>query len=299
VTVCEIAGWRGQKVKNAIRGLWLLATVFLLLNQQGQAAEKGLFWQMESPTGQVSYLFGTMHTDDNRVTNFSPSVMQALKNVDTFMLEVADAPPANLLQLPQGSLKQYLSEAELDQVAKLADIHVMPMEMALKMKPWLLAVLFDLPKPQTPFAQDLLLKAKAEELDKQVLGLENPQEHFGVMDHLTTEEQLQMLRAVLKRTQKQKESDFEQLMKAYLAGDAEQVANMDDAMTRGVLPAGLWQRMRVKLLDERNVLMAARSLDRAKQGKVFIAVGAAHLAGKDGLIQAFRQAGFKLTPLKK
>lgn len=277
----------------------LLTTVFLLLSQQAVAAEKGLFWQLESPSGQVSYLFGTMHTDDNRVTDFAPSVIQALKNVDTFMLEVADAPPANLLQLPQGSLKQYLSETELEQVARLADIHVMPMEMVLRMKPWLLAVLFDLPKPQTPFAQDLLLKAKAEELDKRVLGLESPQEHFGVMDNLTIEEQLQMLRAVLKRSQKQKESDFERLMKAYLAGDAEQVANMDDAMTQGVLPEALWQRMRVKLLDERNVLMAERSLEQAKQGRVFIAVGAAHLAGKDGLINAFRQAGFKLTPLKK
>lgn len=285
---------------NAMRWLWLLfTTVFLLLSQQAGAAEKGLFWQLESPSGQVSYLFGTMHTDDNRVTNFSPSVIQALKNVDTFMLEVADAPPASLLQLPQGNLKQYLSETELEQVARLADMHVMPMEMVLRMKPWLLAVLFDLPKPQTPFAQDLLLKAKAEELDKRVLGLESPQEHFGVMDHLTTEEQLQMLRAVLKRSQKQKENDFERLMKAYLSGDSEQVANMDDAMTQGVLPSALWQRMRVKLLDERNVLMAERSLEQAKQGRVFIAVGAAHLAGKDGLIQAFRQAGFKLTPLKK
>lgn len=286
-------------MNSAIRGLWLLVTAFLLLSQHGYAAEKGLFWQMESPDGKISYLFGTMHTDDNRVTEFSPTVIQALKNTETFMLEVADAPPASLLQLPQGNLKQYLTEAELDQVAKLADIHVMPMDMALKMKPWLLAVLFDLPKPQTPFAQDLLLKAKAEELDKRVLGLESPQEHFGVMDHLTTEEQLQMLRAVLKRSQKQKERDFEQLMKAYLAGDAEQVANMDDAMTRGVIPDALWQRMRVKLLDERNVLMATRSLEQAKQGRVFIAVGAAHLAGKNGLIQAFKQAGFKLTPLKK
>lgn len=286
-------------MNSAIRGLWLLVTAFLLLSQHVYAAEKGLFWQMESPDGKISYLFGTMHTDDNRVTEFSPTVIQALKNADTFMLEVADAPPASLLQLAQGNLKQYLTEAELDQVARLADIHVMPMDMALKMKPWLLAVLFDLPKPQTPFAQDLLLKAKAEELDKRVLGLESPQEHFGVMDNLTTEEQLQMLRAVLKRSQKQKERDFEQLMKAYLAGDAEQVANMDDAMTRGVIPDALWQRMRVKLLDERNVLMAARSLEQAKQGRVFIAVGAAHLAGKNGLIQAFRQAGFKLTPLKK
>ncbi|WP_200937003.1 TraB/GumN family protein [Methylophilus sp. Leaf414] len=282
-----------------MRCFWLLATVFLLFSQQGNTAEKSLFWQLESPEGQVSYLFGTIHTDDNRVTSFSPLVLQALKSVDTFMLEVADEPAAKLLQLPQGDLKQYLSEAELDQVAQLADVHVMPLDRVLKMKPWLLAVLFDLPKPQTPFAQDFLLKAKAEEMDKRVVGLENPQEHFGVMDSLTLDEQLLMLHAVLKRTQKQKEKDFEQLMKAYLAGNPDQVANMDDEMTRGVLPAEVWQRMRVKLLDERNVKMAERGLEQAKQGRVFIAVGAAHLAGKTGLIQAFKQAGFKLTPLKK
>jgi len=291
--------WMNKAMKCLTRGLWLCAAVFLWLGQQACAAEKSLFWQLESPAGQVSYLFGTMHTDDNRVTDFSPAVVQALKQVDAFMLEVADAPPASLLQLPQGSLKQYLSEAELDKVASLADMHVMPMERVLKMKPWLLAVMFDLPKPQTPFAQDFLLKAKAEELDKQVLGLESAQEHFGVMDGMTLDEQLLMLCAVLKRSQKQKEGDFERLMKAYLAGDAEQVANMDDAMTRGILPAALWQRMRVKLLDERNVVMAARSIDQARQRPVFIAVGAAHLAGQNGLLQAFKQAGFKLTPLKK
>ncbi|MFQ6333430.1 TraB/GumN family protein [Methylophilus sp. 3sh_L] len=282
-----------------MRSARLFALFLLIVTPLLQAAEKGLFWQLQAPNGQVSYLFGTMHTDDNRVTNFSPTVIQALKNVNMFMLEVADAPPVSLLQMPDGNLKQLLSEAELQQVAALADMHVIPMDAVLKMKPWLLAVMFDLPKPQTPFAQDLLLKAKAEEFDKRIVGLESAQAHFGVMDSLSTDEQLLMLRAVLKRSQKQKEQDFERLMKAYLAGDAQQVANMDDDMTRGILPAALWQRMRVKLLDERNVVMAERSIEQARQGSVFIAVGAAHLAGKNGLLEAFRQAGFKLTALKK
>lgn len=282
-----------------MRSVRLFALCLLIVTPLLQAAEKGLFWQLEAPNGQVSYLFGTMHTDDNRVTNFSAPVIQALKNVNMFMLEVAEAPPVSLLQMPEGNLKQLLSEAELQQVGALADMHVIPMDAVVKMKPWLLAVMFDLPKPQTPFAQDLLLKAKAEEFDKRIVGLESAQAHFGVMDSLSMDEQLLMLRAVLKRSQKQKEQDFERLMKAYLAGDAEQVANMDDAMTRGILPAALWQRMRVKLLDERNVVMAERSLEQARQGRVFIAVGAAHLAGKNGLLQAFRQAGFKVTAIKK
>jgi uncharacterized protein len=286
------------KVRECLRIFWLLV-VLLLCTHDVLSAEKGLFWQLESPSGQVSYLFGTMHTDDNRVTNFSAPVIQVLKKVNMFMLEVAEAPPVSLLQMPEGNLKLLLSEAELQQVAALADMHVIPMNAVVKMKPWLLAVMFDLPKPQTPFAQDLLLKAKAEEFDKRIVGLESAQAHFGVMDSLSMDEQLLMLRAVLKRSQKQKEQDFERLMKAYLAGDADQVANMDDAMTRGILPAALWQRMRVKLLDERNVVMAERSLEQARQGSVFIAVGAAHLAGKNGLLQAFRQAGFKVTAIKK
>jgi uncharacterized protein len=281
---------------HAIVG-WIL--IGLLWSLPGAAAEKSLFWQLESPAGQVSYLFGTMHTDDNRVTDFPPVVINALKNVDTFMLEVAETPKAELLRMPQGDLKQMLSEAELNQVALLADKHVMPLSTVLQMKPWLLAVVFDLPKPQTPFAQDFLLRAKAEELDKNILGLETPQAHFAVMDSLTMDEQLLMLRDVLKRSEAQKEKDFERLMRAYLSGDAERVAHIDETLTGGILPPALWQRLRVKLLDERNVGMAARGIAQAQQEKVFIAVGAAHLAGKTGLIQAFKQAGFKLTPIKK
>ena len=282
-----------------MRIVWLLISICSLACSQLQAAEKSLFWQLESPAGQVSYLFGTMHTDDNRVTDFSPAVFKALKNVDTFMLEVAETPKPELLRIPQGDLKQVLSDTELDQVALLADKHVMPLATVLQMKPWLLAVMFDLPKPQTPFAQDFLLKAKAEEFDKQVLGLETPQAHFAVMDALTMDEQLVMLRAVLKRSEAQKEKDFERLIRAYLSGDADRVAHIDDVLTGGILPPALWQRMRVKLLDERNVSMAERGIAQAKQEQVFIAVGAAHLAGPSGLIQAFKQAGFKVTPIKK
>ncbi|MGP1717540.1 MAG: TraB/GumN family protein [Methylophilus sp.] len=282
-----------------MRIIWLFICLCLLTCSSLQAAEKSLFWQLQSPAGHISYLFGTMHTDDNRVTDFPPVVFNALKNVDTFMLEVAESPKTELLRMPQGDLKQMLTETELDQVTVLADKHVMPLSTVLQMKPWLLAVVFDLPKPQTPFAQDFLLKARAEELDKNILGLETPQAHFAVMDSLTIDEQLLMLRAVLKRSEAQKEKDFERLMRAYLSGDPERVAHIDDALTGGILPPALWQRLRVKLLDERNVSMAARGIAQAQQERVFIAVGAAHLAGPTGLLQAFKQAGFKLTPIKK
>ena len=43
--------------------------------------------------------------------------------------------------------------------------------------------------------------------------------------------------------------------------------------------------------------MAQRSIQAASEKPVFVAVGASHLAGENGLIEAFKKAGFKLKPL--
>jgi hypothetical protein len=190
-----------------------------------------------------------------------------------------------------------LTEQELDKVYALAEFHVMHRDAAIRMKPWLLAVVFDSPKPLTPFAQDNLLMTKSEDLGKEVIGIEDTQEHFGVMDSFSREEQLVMLRAVLKRTPEVKERDFERLMSAYLAGDSDTIAALDDKITGGMLPPPLWAKMRIKLIDERNKLMAQRILDEANAKSVFVAVGASHLAGKGGLIARLKDAGYKLTPV--
>lgn len=281
-------------IKSIVIGFLLSASLTL------QATEKGLFWKMESPTGIVSYLFGTMHTDDNRITDFSPNVIDAIKSVDTFMMETKqDNTDPTALLMQDATLRDMLTEQELEQVRELADFHVMHLDAAMQMKPWLLAVIFDLPKPQTPFAQDSLLMTKSEDLSKNIEGLETSKAHFGVMDDFSREEQLVMLRAVLKRTQAQKEADFERLMTAYLADDSDQISALDEKITGGMLPKSIWEKMRTKLLDERNVVMAERSIQAASDKPVFVAVGASHLAGKSGLISAFKKAGFKLSPLVK
>lgn len=276
----------------------ITAAMLLGTSLLAQATEKGLFWKLESPTGITSYLFGTIHSDDNRVSEFAPSVIEAMKTVDTFMMEAEPSQDNTVLMMKDATLPDLLTEAELDKVKQLADFHVMHTEAAMRMKPWLLAVIFDLPKPQTPFAQDNLLMNKSEEYVTNIVGIETSQEHFGIMDDFSQDEQLVMLRAVLKRTSEQKERDFERLMKAYLAGDSDKISALDEKITGGMLPKPLWAKMRTKLLDERNVVMAQRTLAAATDKPVFIAVGASHLAGNNGLIAAFKKAGFKLTAIK-
>ena len=276
----------------------LVAFTFLATLSGNVLAEQGLFWKVESPAGKTSYLFGTIHTDDNRVTDFSPAVNNALQSVDAFMMETLAPNDPSVFMMPDGDLKTILTEKELDKVYQLAEFHTMHRDAATHMKPWLLAVVFDSPKPLTPFAQDNLLMSKSEDLGKEVIGIEDTQEHFGVMDNFSRDEQLIMLRAVLKRSQAQKERDFEKLLAAYLAGDSDKVAMLDDKITGGMLPPALWAKMRTKLLDERNVVMTQRIVDEATNKNVFVAVGASHLAGNGGLIARLKDAGYQLTAIK-
>ena len=274
-------------------------TLLLGASILSHATDKGLFWKLESPSGITSYLFGTIHTDDNRVADLSANVLDAIKKTDTFLMEAEPSQDTTSLMLTNGNVAELLTSDEFDQVRELADFHVMHMGAVMKMKPWLLAVIFDLPKPQTEFSQDNLLMAKSIDFGKDVKGLETSKEHFSIMDNFSMDEQVVMLRAVLKRTPEQKEADFERLLAAYLVGDSDKLTALDEQITGGMLPVSIWSKMRKSLLDDRNLTMAKRAIPMALEKPVFVAVGASHLAGNNGLISAFKKAGFKLTALAK
>jgi len=271
---------------------------FLSFSQLSVATDQGLLWQVESAEGKVSYLLGTIHADDPRVTEFPPRLLEAFAQTDVFMMETLPPRNPSVFLMKQGTVAEYLTEKEFDQVRELADFHSMHIEAAMKMKPWLLAVIFDLPKPKSLYSMDELLMAKAQDQNKMVLGLEATQAHFSVLDSITLDEQLSMLRAVLKRSAKDKVRDYEALLKTYISEDLEKIANLDDTITGSMLSKALWEKMRVKLIDERNEGMAKGMLAQAKEHRVFAAVGASHLAGETGILNRLRQAGLKLTPIK-
>ncbi|PKO46227.1 MAG: TraB/GumN family protein [Betaproteobacteria bacterium HGW-Betaproteobacteria-22] len=260
-------------------------------------AGQGLFWQATSPEGRMIYLFGTIHTDDNRVTVFSQSVLHAIKSVDLFMMETEAPRDSRLLLMQEANLQEMLTEHELEKVYRLAEFHVMHRETVLRTKPWLLAVVFDSPRPLTPFAQDNLLMTKAEDYGIAVKGLATAEEHFATLDHFSMEEQLIFLRAVLKRTDKIRQRDYERLLQAYLRGNADQLMALNEKVTGGMLPKNLWQRIKTHLMDNRNEVMAERLLNEAQTKRLFVAVGASHLAGGNGLLSHLKRAGYTVKPV--
>ena len=53
-----------------------------------------------------------------------------------------------------------------------------------------------------------------------------------------------------------------------------------------------------KLLTDRNIKMRATAEPLLEQGRVFIAIGALHLPGKQGLVALLREAGYTVTPIE-
>ena len=274
------------------------AIILFVASQVALASDNGMLWKLETPSGKVSYLLGTIHTDDQRVTEFSPKVIEAFNQSEAFMMETLPPRDPSIFMMKQGTVAELLTEKEFDQVRELADFHSMHIEAAMRMKPWLLAVIFDLPKPKALYSMDELLMAKAEEQYKRIVGLEKTSEHFSVLDTVSMDEQMVMLRAVLKRSQKDKERDYEKLLKTYQSGDLKKIIDLDDKITGGMLPKAVWENMRVKLIDERNAGMAEGLVSEANEKPVFAAIGASHLAGEGGVLNRLRAAGFTVTPVK-
>lgn len=283
---------------RALLSRFFLSLLLIISFQSAQAADNGLLWKIEAPSGKTSYLLGTIHTDDQRVTEFSPKIIEAFNQTDVFMMETLPPRDPSIFMLKQGTVAELVTEKEFDQIRDLADFHSMHIEAAMRMKPWLLAVIFDLPKPKSLFSMDELLLAKSEEKLKTIKGLEKTSEHFSVLDSISIDDQMVMLRAVLKRSQKDKERDFEKLLKTYQSGDLKKISDLDEAITGDMLPKALWANMKIKLIDERNVGMANGLMTQASDNTVFAAVGASHLGGEGGILNRLRDAGYKVSAVK-
>src|SRR3546814_10389928 len=83
------------------------------------------------------------------------------------------------------------------------------------------------------------------------------------------------------------EANFNRLFRAYLKGDiAVIMAEANDIA--GVTDPAAAERLKQRLIDERNRVMAARILPLLRDGGAFVAIGAAHLPGAEGDRQSTR-----------
>lgn len=264
---------------------------FLILCFSVIANAGSTFYEITDTKGNKHFIFGTFHSDDNRVTNFDPKIINAIKQSSLFMMETDELTDASVIQNLNIDIPAQLTDNELERLKGLINFHVMFYDQAIRMKPWLLAFIFDSPNPITPFNQDNLLKQIAEDAYIKTQGLMTNSEHFSVLDFLTTNEQIEILKNALKRTDNIKQENFEKLLVTYLDGNLIKIHEINEKITLDLMSPELWQKVKQKILIERNQVFNKKILEAMESHQIFVAIGASHLAGDDGLVGFLKQNG--------
>lgn len=287
----------------------IIFSLMLIMLSLGVAAEQqlahqqqALLWRITTPQQpNPSYLFGTIHSEDTRVLDLPSAVLQALDDSRYFVMElVPDAAVGEQLgrsmMFPAGqSLSTVLDRQLYEQTRQAVVQHGLPADAAEQLKPWALVMILNMPKPRTGLYLDQRLHDLAAEQGKEVRGIETVDEQIETLDGMSMAMQIVLLRHTLEHYQ-ELPAVTEQLIDAWLRRDLAALQRLGDESNEG-LPGDVEQLLQTRLVDRRNARMAERMVPLVKRGGAFVAVGALHLPGEQGLIALLRQRGFKVEPV--
>ena len=276
---------------------------------------KGLLWRVEKDGIAPSYLFGTMHLTDPRVTELPAAAKGAFAEAKTVVIETKDILDRNAMMAAMAekpelmmfsgkeNLADHLTQEERESVEKALKERGMPLGSVLKMKPWILISLVSLPECELQRQRqglpvlDAKIAQEAKAEGKEVAGLETVSEQLAAMASLPVELHIQGLVGTLALGDRMDDL-IETMVSLYLAGET------------GMFRPALGQLLRIegqeeadyaafekRLVEMRNYVMAERAEPLLESGSAFIAVGAMHLPGETGLVTLLRQAGYRLQPV--
>ncbi|MET0048658.1 MAG: TraB/GumN family protein [Sedimenticola sp.] len=280
---------------------WLLGLLLLLLQAGAAFATEerdgnGLLFRVHAPGGAVSYLFGTIHSEDRRVLTLPRPVREAFESSRLLAIEVK--PDAALL-LASMSVMVYSDGRDLQSVVgdeifrrcvEAMALRGVPETVVRQFKPWTLATMLSVPPAETGEFLDFMLNRLAMEQGREVIGLETVQEQLEVFDGMDEADQVALLVDTLNNLDELPMLN-QQLLEAYLERDLWRLAELSE-QSMELSGAGLSQRIQERVVDDRNRKMAERIEALLHDGGVFVAVGALHLPGSEGLLQLVREKGF-------
>jgi hypothetical protein len=289
----------------------ILASLLLICLWPTGPAQAQLLWEIAgNGLKHPSYLYGTMHLGDKRVTRLSDSTWKAFNRSEVFAGEmVMDASvmfkAMGMIMSPADSTLSKLLPPEKYKVvqAKLAE-KLGPMSaMFERMKPLFISPLLSgqpganpLDPGSEPSGQgkplDLYLQDMAAQRQMEVVGLETFEEQMEAFNSIPLKLQAEML---YEQVANEKDSTSAEMSLERMIGLYERQA-LDSLyeLTSGELNASLNER----LLTRRNHNMADRMEKLMQSKRVFTGVGAAHLPGPAGVIALLRQKGYRVSPVK-
>ena len=275
---------------------------------QSAQQKAGMFY---SVTGNglkdTSYLFGTYHLIKSSYLNEAPNVLKAFEKASGVITEIVMDPTematantmgllkekqlADLLDKPFADSLDAILKADLG--AGLMQINnLKPMTVMLTMSMvYMMKDNKQLLNKYTGETLDIYFVDKAKIAKKNITPFETITGQMNLLFNRTTDEEQA---TALKRFIRNKDTNIKmgnELLKNYFNNDLVSIQNIYEAALKETGDEDY-------LVKERNNNWMKRLPELIKQDSKFIAVGALHLAGPDGLVKQLQQQGYTVNALK-
>lgn len=265
---------------------------------------QSLLWEVSgNGLKESSYLYGTMHVQDGRVFDFKPEFHEAFKQAQILCLEL-DLENVNYTELMQGlvlpegvSISSLLSEHDYKLVEDFfRDSLGQPLKLYDKMMPFFVATLISMKgmNKDQEHALDVYLSKEGKANGKKIVGLETMNEQVTAFKSIPYDVQAEGLLEAVKYFETEGTEEVDKLMGFYLQGQLDSlytIAAQSDDYSPEI--QAIFQEI---FLVKRNRNMVERSEAYMHESSSFIAVGAAHLGGEEGIIALLRQKGYTVSP---
>jgi hypothetical protein len=273
-------------------------------NQKRILHPKGLLWKIDKPGHAPSHLYGTMHVGDPRVTRLAPEVEAAFSGAERFAMEMllnfrAVSVITRASFFDDGrTLKSVMQADDYQRLMRLLnDTLRLPEDLVINMRPWAVLMAMMMPSDgqmSQDAALDMVLYRRAALRKIPLLGLETAEEQLAIFESLSLQEQIWLLNKSVDEFSQSGEQLYT-MLDAYLDRDLEGLVLLQQQYMYA--DSDIDDRFMLELVDKRNLRMVRRMQDVLAQGNAFIAIGALHLPGENGVLHLLEQQGFTVTPV--
>lgn len=282
----------------------LLLSVFLIgqsVVADSSTTPQSTLWKVEKPGVDPSYLLGTVHVSDPRVTSFPVEILNAMRNTRFLMVEVKmdESSQAEVLRSmfsDSNSLDGLITHDEILEVKKALQHQPLLAARVEFLKPWAAMILLSIPREEGGLAMDALLQKRFAQQNKPVFQLETISEQLSLFEKISLNNQVALLKETIRHLPEMDQL-MEQVLDLYLKGDLDGLLDLNLEYLHESDNQALDELM-YELIQVRNKRMFLRALTRLELGNTMVAVGALHLPGEEGLIQLLQKYGFSVSPVQ-
>lgn len=267
---------------------------------QPLSTNNSLLWQISgNGLTKASYLFGTIHVIGSMDYFLGKNTEKKIKNADELIMEI-DLNKVDVLKLAQLSMlpdnkkiKDYLSEKDYAELKKFVmdtlQINSYNFEESYaRMKPFFLSELLFSKNMDDKVFYEMEIKKIADEKNIPQSGLETMTEQIEFLDEISIEDQLESILKTI-RNYTAETTEFNQLVKSYIRQDLVALNKSFEADEDTLI--------KEKMVDKRNTTWIPKLRVLMQNKACFIAVGAGHLAGENGLINLLKKQGYTVEPV--